>query len=136
MNNVSLINGHIDESKTNDMRDKLIELIDYGEKCFMEDDDYDYLSEFLADRLIANGVILPPCKVGDMVYFLDAICVDDSYCINNCCCIDCKYAELQVREIDFDLSMYKELGKTVFLTKEEAEEKLKEREKKWQVNLK
>ena len=83
--------------------------------------------EKLADHLLSNGVIVPPCKVGDVVYFLDAICVDDSYCINNCCCIDCKYAELQVREIDFDLSMYKEIGKTVFLTKEDAEKALKER---------
>ena len=81
----------------------------------------------VADYLLANGVIVPPCKVGDTVYFLDAICVNDSYCINNCCCIDCKYAELQVCEIDFDLSMYKEIGKTVFLTKEEAEKALAER---------
>ena len=98
-------------------RDRLIELMKY--KRFLETSE-------LADHLLASGVIVPPCKVGDTVYFLDAICVDDSYCINNCCCIDCKYSELQVREIDFDLSMYKELGKTVFLTKEEAEEKLKE----------
>ena len=109
-------------------RDRLIELIknypcmSTAKNCFMES-----IAEDLTDYLLANGVIVPPCKVGDTVYFLDAICVNDSYCINNCCCIDCKYAELQVCEIDFDLSMYKEIGKTVFLTKEEAEKALAER---------
>ena len=106
-------------------RDKLIELI---EKSFAEQYEKRGLltAPHTADDLLANGVIVPPCKVGDKVYFLDAICVDDGYCINNLSCLDCKWAELQVREIDFDLSMYYEIGKTVFLTKEEAEEKLKE----------
>ena len=102
-------------------RDRLIELLKVPIYPKIDVDP----AEVVADYLLANGVIVPPCKVGDTVYFLDAICVDDGYCINNCCCIDCKYAELQVREIDFDLSMYKEIGKTVFLTKEEAEEKLR-----------
>ena len=117
-------------------RDRLIELLKQaqGKYCDIcaecaEDlgyKDHETFEDFFADHLLANGVIVPPCKVGDVVYFLDAICVDDGYCINNCCCIDCKYSELQVCEIDFDLSMYKELGKTVFLTKEDAEKKLRE----------
>ena len=107
-------------------RDRLIELIDKAVK----EDDFMYPADVqttsIADYLLANGVIVPPCKVGDKVYFLDAICGTDGYCINNCCCIDCTHGELQVCEIDFDLSMYKEIGETVFLTKEEAEEKLEE----------
>lgn len=39
------------------MRERLIELLG----------DYLY-SEQIADHLIANGVIVPPCKVGDTVY--------------------------------------------------------------------
>lgn len=70
-----------------------------------------------------------PCEVGQTVYFLDAICGTDAHCTNNCCCIDCTYAELQVCKIDFDLSMYKEIGKTVFLSREEAENALSERSK-------
>ena len=29
--------------------------------------------EYVADYLIANGVIVPPCKVGDTVYVLDVL---------------------------------------------------------------
>lgn len=31
----------------------------------------DYI-EALADRLVSEGVIIPPCKVGDTVYYIDA----------------------------------------------------------------
>ena len=44
----------------NDMRDRLIEII---KKFYLVDEPID-----LADYLIANGVILPPCKVGDKIY--------------------------------------------------------------------
>lgn len=48
----------------NDMRDRLIELLDIiiqpGEKTLGD----------IADHFIANGVILPPCKVGDKVYII------------------------------------------------------------------
>ena len=41
----------------NDMRDRLVELIDK-----------DYLfAEDIADNLIANGVIVPPCKMGEYI---------------------------------------------------------------------
>ena len=118
------------------MRDRLIDMCEnlilsckssLCNDCEHNKIDYPHcMGVHFADYLLANGVIVPPCKVGDTVYFLDAICGTDGYCINNCCCIDCIHAELQVFEIDFDLSMYKEIGNTVFLTKEEAEAKLKE----------
>ena len=44
------------------MRDRLIELLE-------EFLDLGYSSSHVADYLLANGVIVPPCKVGDMVYF-------------------------------------------------------------------
>lgn len=42
------------------MRDRLIELLkhEFGTK----------VSEITADYLLANGVIVPPCKVGDTIY--------------------------------------------------------------------
>ena len=49
-------------------REKLIELIHTSTSLYMEDDDYDNADEYIADRLLANGVIVPPCKVGDKVY--------------------------------------------------------------------
>ena len=112
----------------NEMRDRLVEMID---------DDYFPSSEDLADHLIANGVIVPPCKVGDVVYcivfmpfgcywkvekgFVRKICVTkESADVNIVDCEYTKYANLNitVRPKDFN--------KTVFLTKEAAEQKLKE----------
>jgi hypothetical protein len=54
------------------MRDRLIELIDnkqeYGLSADSPPEQWLVLSnEDLADYLIANGVIVPPCKVGDCV---------------------------------------------------------------------
>ena len=50
-------------------RDRLIELI--------HDSDYSLNSVGLADYLIANGVICPPCKVGDKVYIVKSRTSDD-----------------------------------------------------------
>lgn len=48
------------------MRDRLIELIEsaryWGANTSAE----------IADRLLAEGVIVPPCKVGDKIYLLSA----------------------------------------------------------------
>ena len=48
------------------MRDRLIELLD---NIFHSDFNGDYENGIrdIADRLLANGVIVPPCKVGDML---------------------------------------------------------------------
>lgn len=53
------------------MRDTLIELID----DFIHNVDLKHwyseeLDEKLADHLLANGVIVPPCKVGDTLWFI------------------------------------------------------------------
>ena len=97
----------------------------------------------LADYLIANGVIVPPCKVGDTVFQIEKKCLDcpnytdggySDYC--ECALDDNK----NMFEVDFDkdciyeifkskfiYSMIDKIGKTVFLTKEDAEKALKER---------
>ena len=65
----------------NDMRDRLVRLLradmhtecDKHEDClecpYQNDEDacYEHLATMCADHLIANGVILPPLTVGDMV---------------------------------------------------------------------
>ncbi len=96
--------------------------------------------EEIADYLLENGVIVPPVKVRDTVYYY--------YCDEFHCVLpyfvesfhidyldkerDYWYWEANSHAeetdelldgIDFDLD---NIGKTVFLTKEEAEEKLKE----------
>ena len=91
-----------------------------------------------ADYLLANGVIVPPCKVGDVVYFIYETYDEEGI---NRCVLDCKVEQLGIDSksvwfqlklpIGVKLSGYfrnNKIDETVFLTKEEAEQKLKERE--------
>ena len=100
-------------------RDRLIELIQNAVNGCAR-----HWAEIIADYLLANGVIVPACKFENTIYRVgskgkiygnwelmyiqvypdEILYIDDS---ENC------FAE-------------NEIGKTVFLTKEEAEEKLKE----------
>ena len=57
------------------MRDRLIELLlnsDPLHERDMDDDLVDGEIEAIADHLLANGVIVPPCKIGDEVYCIMA----------------------------------------------------------------
>ena len=79
----------------------------------------------LADHLLANGVIVPPCKVGDVVWFIS----------------DRKIIETKVDKVvlkhgglylllsrnSFYETTCRSIGKTVFLTREQAEKALAER---------
>jgi hypothetical protein len=49
------------------MRDRLIELI--GQSSMRNLRSQPLLVEQIADHLLANGVIVLPCKVGDVVYY-------------------------------------------------------------------
>ena len=82
---------------------------------------------WVADYLLANGVIVPPCKVGDVVY--DICTIFDESTLK-------PKTVIKPRTIDFASSVSflieskglviseKDFGKTVFLTKEEAENAL------------
>ena len=93
-----------------------------------------YWADVIADHLLAEGVIVPPCKVGQRVYVTDIF--------------EGKIAECEIIKVecyageDVTLIEYKspkedvtysyecpdtEIGKTVFLTKEEAEKAIAER---------
>ena len=82
-------------------------------------------AKILAEHLISNGVIVPPCKVGDTVYMLGVFTGQ---------IIETKVEGIHYNQSGIYLcfenfttaSIDQQLGKTVFLTKEEAEEKLKE----------
>ena len=106
-------------------RERLIELLEKAFE-FHIDDPYCIPDEGeFADYLLANGVIVPPCKVGDKVYVVDkrlgvwwkgevsSVGYVDQNNIEICVIYD--YGEVAICDAD-----------TVFLTKEEAEEKLKE----------
>lgn len=125
-------------------RDKLIKLLE--ETGMIEGTSR---CNIVADELLANGVIVPPCKVGDTVYQLDDI-------VWSCDCGDCEHFEagwyddtsrcgktrdcrkcpecINITEETATLKdilsymCYESFGETIFLTKEEAEQEIKKRQ--------
>ena len=112
------------------MRDRLIELI--SKVQYMGG-----LEEKLADHLLAEGVIVPPCKVGDTLFSISPTTksIDDGYEF-----LGIESSRNGVWEdtmIQFKLTdgyryrtkyhfCWKDIGRTVFLTREEAERALAE----------
>lgn len=85
----------------------------------------------LADYLIANGVIVPPCKVGDKLYEITSRKTISEYQVTAIhielfgIFVDWKITQGFVDRYISDMPAG-EIGKTVFLTREEAENALKE----------
>jgi hypothetical protein len=127
-------------------RDKLKELLKQAQDKYFElyseyarDSEgktIESFEDFCADHLLANGVIVPPCKVGDKVYKITRNKVKECEVVFIGISIKEKYSYFNSVENYADGTFYKSysmdfdvIGKTVFLTREEAERKLKEREK-------
>jgi hypothetical protein len=106
-------------------RDRLIELIQNAVNGCAR-----HWAEIIADYLLANGVVVSPLKLGDKIYKIFDI---ES--------IHRKIVKIEVSDIEINYRQFTgkkkyfynynaftndDFGKTVFLTKEEAEEKLKE----------
>ena len=109
------------------MRDRLIELIKAGKKEFTKSD-VTYIENYLADYLLANGVIVPPCKVGGDIWWLDSE-TNEIDCAKNDIKAVCYYGEDNFKVIVQDENEPEDIGtKWCMLTKEEAEQALKERE--------
>ena len=146
---------NVREDKRGTPRGRLVELLQEADKkvqeYILENDHMDWipklneLSEVRANYLIANGVIVPPCKVGDTVHLLDDIVRDSECCECEHYCVggfgdpsecartrlggkhpDCiKIKEKVVTQHDIFYYLYAEkFGKDVFLTREEAEKAL------------
>lgn len=105
------------------MRDRLIELLNkkydhFCDQCGVNKDSH-YI-ENLADYLLSNGVIVPPCNVGDKVWEINT---------ENPFEEDLRVIETKVEGFfvgtSIDIHSMDSFGKTVFLTKEEAEKALK-----------
>ena len=84
-------------------------------------------TQLMADHLLAAGVIVPPCKVGDTVYVVDV-------CATNI--IERQVTGIRQNEwgtiyiLSFGFGYPDALiGETVFLTRKEAEKALAERSK-------
>ena len=80
------------------------------------------LNYLIADHLLANGVIVPPCKVGDTVYALQK--ERSGHFEGNKYVVDDE-GEWEVCEKEFNLSLLDAVGEWIFLTREEAEQALK-----------
>ena len=134
------------------MRDRLIELLHKNSWDYLL---CEANIKLLADHLLENGVIVPPVSIGSTVYAISETRakeakVDELY-INSQkrvvifadfdCDEDCEGCPFEMWSQSFcgewdcgnqfgvvEIKI-EELGKTVFLTKEEAEQALKEREK-------
>ena len=112
------------------MRDRLIELLEAecGFSRYMTGDER---RAELADYLLANGVIVPPCKVGDTLYVISQM--KDKRVLPFINEYEATYIQIGKRkckvyhEVDGYIKTFlqDDFGKTVFLTREEAEQALK-----------
>ena len=88
---------------------------------------------FLADYLLANGAIVPPVKVGQTVYdigeFLCGVDAPEMYELKDNRITFVKSRDGDYFEYDSVEISHGDLGKTVFLSREEAEKALAERSK-------
>lgn len=135
-------------------RERLIEIIGKPINILDSDD----LFGAIADHLLKNGVIVPPCKVGDKVYVItEKLPCFACYCCTDSCHLFCQNddkSEIVVKEatvcgvsysdvaneikVKFDETndtqeyeleyTFAQIGKTVFLTREEAEKALAEKQ--------
>lgn len=117
------------------MRDRLIELI----KKILDCDKAGIIPEWLADDLLAEGVIVPPCKVGTTLYFLyDSPYADKPDFTPRIYETNEWYFDVDERGVSikprwvhgYKCVYHYYLGKTVFLTREEAERALAEENNK------
>lgn len=120
------------------MKSRLIELLrdarknTKGANCDLERE------HLFADYLLANGVIVPPCKVGDDVYIpwhYNGISGIAYFKVTHII-MDCKKSYVKTDFVTDDEGFwdlcnggkfnFDDFGKTIFLTKKEAEKALKE----------
>ena len=112
-------------------RDRLIELVDKAKEEYANDVTDHTETDYIVECLLNNGVIVPPCYIGQIVYQLYRKYNGDSIVREG------KVSAIQQKadkswKIRITMNSYvfeitpDKIGERIFLTKEEAEEKLKE----------
>ena len=102
-------------------RERLIDLMIDAKRTEPETGSF---TDYLADYLLEHGVIVPPCKVGDRVYRpSDCLGVVQFVIIS----FNIYESEMLFTDDSENIIYLSDIGKTVFLTREEAERALKER---------
>ena len=92
-------------------RERLIDLMIEAKRTDPETESF---TDYLANYLLKHGVIVLPCKVGDTLYCESAIKGHITY--------------LKAPDLEWIFENREIFGKEIFLTREEAERELKERE--------
>ena len=100
------------------MRDRLIELLKMVEYQYIET--HSIMTQNVADFLLQRGVIVPPWKVGDTVYY---ICFGKIY-KGKCHAITRHENSLQIHLYDYDGDNASFASDNVFPTRNEAENAL------------
>jgi hypothetical protein len=118
------------------MRDRLIELIKNAEKAFPKEKPVLDIEEFVADHLLANGVVIPPVSVGQTVWVYNqttnniyrntVIGIKIFGTGKNANKIIVKYVNQRGETSDRKFA-WSQIGKQVFLSEEEAVQALVER---------
>lgn len=129
------------------MRERLIKIV---KESLVKNIDFTHkLAENITDDLIANGVIVPPCKVGDTAYAISESRIVECRCCEimihgsemsveteHNCDYNCKGCPFNAWVQDYSgehscqgeygtcFFSFDDFGKTVFLTREEAEQAL------------
>ena len=101
-------------------RERLVELLRKSGASFER-----ALPEEIADYLLANNVVVLPCKAGDIIYIIGEITGQIVYDIIHHIMYNGKEFCL-VTESGVLVLVEQQLGKTVFLSRAEAEAKLRE----------
>lgn len=115
------------------MRDRLIALIKEAERKFSDTGRPVLdIEEYVADHLLANGVIVPPIRMGQKVYTIgwcDNVEEWEVIAVKHEAYVDESRWRFVARlGMASDIAFTDEFfGKTVFLTREEAEKALAER---------
>lgn len=120
------------------MRDRLIEIVDKAKEEYANDVTDHTETEYIVESLLDNGVVVPPCKVGDTVWMVytpkyPANPEDKGkyfMCEDGVQRIIYGAKGLSIETWNIGTIPAKEIGKKLFFSEEEAEQKLKEGTKK------
>lgn len=91
-------------------------------------------TETLADWLLENNVIVPPCKVGDTVYYIDSIRNENGKLVDTICQQKVKQISTNSHGtflvVDYCNTLNcEDVGITIFLKRKDAEKALNEQKK-------
>jgi hypothetical protein len=113
--------------QTEKQREKLVELLKEADAnpYNREITNFEDIMEMIADYLMSNNVVVLPCKAGDIIYIIGEITSQIVYDTINHIMYNGEEFRLAT-DSGFLVLVEQQLGKTVFLTKPEAEAKLKE----------